>query len=83
MIDEVRRVVAERGESISSVVERYFEYLVPTRWVDALAEELGLGVLKPTTSSEIPSRRPKGLDAARIVRELRESRGGRVAFGGA
>ncbi len=76
-------MVAERGESISSVVERYFEYLVPTRWVDALAEELGLGVLKPTTSSEIPSRRLKGLDAARIVRELRESRGGRVAFGGA
>ena len=42
-----------------------------------------LGVLEPTTSSEVPSRRLKGLDAARIVRELRESRGGRVAFGGA
>lgn len=69
--------------ALAVLLKGIFEYLVPTRWVDALAEELGLGVLEPTTSSEIPSWRPKGLDAARIVRELRESRGGRVAFGGA
>ncbi len=33
-----------------------FEYLVLARWIDALARDLGLSVLEPTTSSD----RPKG-----------------------
>ena len=59
---------------MSSIIERYFEYLVLARWIDALARDLGLGVLEPTTSSEIPSSRPKGFDSAKNVRELRDNR---------
>jgi len=44
------------------------------RWAEALGGELGLGGLEPTTESDIPKGRSKGLDAARIVRELREER---------
>ena len=83
LVDEVKKIAVEHGESLSNIVERYFEYLVSTRWIDALAEDLGLGVLEPTTSSEVPSNRPRGLDAARVVRELRSKRGERVAFGSA
>ena len=81
LIDEVKKIVVEHGESLSSVVEKYLEYLVSTKWIDALAEDLGLGSLEPTTSSEIPSRRPKGFDAARIVRELRNKRSERITVG--
>ncbi len=80
LIDEVKKIVVERGESLSSVVEKYFEYLVFTRWVDELARDLELGSLEPTTSSEIPSGRPKGFDTARIVRELRNKRSGMIGI---
>ena len=39
-----------------------------------LAEELGLEKLEPSTESEIPMSRPAGLNATKIVRELRKSR---------
>ena len=78
LVDEVKKIVVERGESLSSIIERCFEYLVPARWIDALARDLGLGVLEPTTSSEIPSSRPRGFDSTRIVRELRDNRCGGV-----
>ncbi len=81
LVDEVKKIVVERGESLSNIVERYFEYLASTRWIDALARDLGLGVLEPTTSSEIPSSRPKGFDSAKIVRELRDNRSRRIGFG--
>jgi len=78
LIDEAKKVAAERGESLSSIVERYLEYLVCIRWIDALVKDLGLDVLEPTISSEIISNRPKGLEAAKVVRELREDRIGRI-----
>jgi len=74
LLEEVKLFASREGKSLSSIVEEYFEYLVSTRWIDALAEELGLGELEPTTEFEIPKLRPMGLDAARIVRELREGR---------
>ena len=64
-------------------LKKYLEYLVFTKWASALAEGLGLGTLEPTTSSETPSSRTMGSDAARLVRELRDRRSERVAFGGA
>ena len=75
LVDEVRRIVAERGESLSSIVEEYLEYLAHARWIDTLAENLKLGPLKPTTTSEIPKNRPKGLNTAKLIRELRDRRG--------
>lgn len=39
---------------------------------ETFSRELGLENLEPTAEYEIPSSRPKGLDAAKVVRELRE-----------
>ena len=81
LIDEVKRLglrAAIDGRSLSSIVEEYFEYMVLERWAEPLGKELGLGSLEPVTESEIPANRPKGLDATKIVRELREGRGLRV-----
>ncbi len=79
LLEEVRRIVTGEGGNLSSIVEEYFEYLVSARWIDALADELGLGELEPTVVSEVPGLRPSGLDAARIVRELRDGRTRRVS----
>jgi hypothetical protein len=77
--NEVKKIAAIRGRSLSSIIEEYLECLVFERWVEALSKELGLGDLEPTTESEIPRSRPTGLDAAAAVRELRglEDIGGR------
>jgi len=72
LVDEVKRLAAVDGESLSNIVEEYFESLVFERWAELLGEEMDLEGLEPTTESEIPMSRPKGLDAAKIVRELRE-----------
>jgi len=82
LLREVKLLASGEGRSLSSIVEEYFEYLVSSRWIDVLAEELGLGKLEPTAESEIPRQRPSGLDAAKIVRELRASRGERILRGG-
>ncbi len=74
LLDEVKGIAAIRGRSLSSIVEEYLEYLVFEKWAEALGRELGLGDLEPTTESEISGSRPKGLDAASAVRELRERR---------
>ena len=72
LVNEVKRLAAVDGRSLSNIVEEYFESLVFERWAELLGEEMDLGGLEPTTESEVPMTRPKGLDAAKIVRELRE-----------
>ena len=74
MLEEVKKLAAVEGRSLSSFAEEYFEFVVFRRWAEALGRELGLGDLEPTTEFEVPSKRPGGLDAARLVRELREKR---------
>jgi hypothetical protein len=81
LVDEVKKLATINGKSLSSIVEEYFEGMVFERWAELLGKELGLGGLEPTTESEVPTSRPKGLDAAKIVRELREGRGLRVERG--
>ena len=44
------------------------------RWLEELARDLKLNGLLPLNPLEIPRSRPKGLDAAKIVRELREGK---------
>ena len=78
LLDEVKRLAAIDGRSLSSIVEEYFECMVLERWAELLSEELGLGSLEPVTESETPAERPRGLDGTKIVRELREERGLRV-----
>jgi hypothetical protein len=74
LLDEVRRLAAVEGRSLSSIVEEYFEYVVFRRWADSLGRGLGLEGLEPTSELDVPRGRPKGLDAAKEVRELREER---------
>jgi hypothetical protein len=73
-LSEVKKLVALEGSTLSGIVEEYLEGLVFERWIRELCESLDLGELEPTSESEIPLGRPKGLNAAEIVRELREGR---------
>ena len=74
LIDEAKLYAREHGKSLSELVEEYLEYLVSDLWVESLAEELGFNKLEPTGEDEIPKIRPRGWDAARILRELRNGR---------
>ncbi|MET1160547.1 MAG: DUF6364 family protein [Thermoprotei archaeon] len=74
LLNEVKKILAIEGRSLSSVVEEYLEYLVFEKWIEELSRELGLDILEPTTENEIPSRRPRGYDSAKIVKELRNKR---------
>jgi len=75
LLDEVKRFAVIEGRSLSSIVEEYFEYVVFERWAEALCRELGFGYLEPKDVFEIPRSRPRGLDATRMVRELRREWG--------
>jgi hypothetical protein len=74
LIEEAKLYAQEFGRSLSELVEEYLEYLALDRWVEALANELGLGELKPTSEDEILKLRPKGWDAAKVLREIRNGR---------
>ncbi len=74
IVDEAKIMAARNGSSLSGIFEEFLEYIVPTKWIDNLARELDLGDLEPVAFSDIPRTRPKGLDSARIVREIRSSR---------
>lgn len=73
IIREIKAILASEGSSLSSVVEEFLGSLT-SRWLEEMAEDLGLGSLDPLDPAEIPSSRPEGYDSARVVRELREQR---------
>jgi metal-responsive CopG/Arc/MetJ family transcriptional regulator len=79
LLSEVKKLSTLEGSSLSEIVEEYFEGLVFERWVRNLCDDLGLGELEPITELEITKNRPKGLDAAKVVRELREGRLGGIS----
>lgn len=62
------------SKMVRKKLEERFEGLVLDRWVRDLCEALGLGGLEPAAETDVPRSRPKGLDAAKVVRELREKR---------
>jgi hypothetical protein len=75
LLNEIKMFALIEGRSLSDIVEEYFEYLIFSRWANTLGKELGLsGYMEPITEQEIPKNRIKGLDAASVVRELREER---------
>ncbi len=74
LLREARVVLAGEGRSLSGVIEEFLESVVASRWIDELARDLGFGDLTPLDPSSIPRQRPRGFDAARIVRELRDGR---------
>ena len=74
LIDEIRRVALSEGKTLSDMIEEYLEFLAFESWIIKLAEDLGLGELEPIFDHEITSARPRGLDATRLVRELRDEK---------
>jgi len=74
LLRDVRSMLAGEGESISEVVEELLESVSASRWIEGLAEALGLKRLNPLDPAEIPKTRPPGLDAAKLVKELRRQR---------
>jgi len=81
LIEEAKTYAREAGRSLSDIVEEHLECLAYTRWVDILAEELGVGSLEPSSENEIPMSRPRGLNAAEVVRELRRGRAKAISHG--
>ncbi|MCX8183310.1 MAG: DUF6364 family protein [Crenarchaeota archaeon] len=73
LIREIKAMLASEGSSLSSVVEEFLGSLT-SRWLEEMAEDLGLGGLEPLDPADIPGSRPKGYDSAKLVRELREQR---------
>ena len=74
LLREVKNALAGRGKTLSEAVEELLELMLASRWIEKLAKSLKLGDLLPLDPLEIPRQRPKGLDAARVVRELRDGR---------
>ena len=74
VLKEVKSVLAGQGFSISRVVEEFLESLLASRWLEELADDLGYESLLPLDPSKIPVDRPRGMDAAKVVRELRDGR---------
>ena len=82
LLEEAKRLAIEQGTSLSRMFEEYLEYLTTTQWLEDLARELSLDPLDPTTPDEVPKTRPRGLDSAQLVRELRKEREARLLNGG-
>ncbi len=72
--EEIREAAARRGKEPAELLEEYLEYIASSEWLEALAEDLGLEPLEPLDPGEVARGRPRGLDAARAVRELRDGR---------
>lgn len=73
LIREIKAILASEGSSLSSVVEEFLGSLT-SKWLEELAEDLGLGSLDPLDPADIPSSRPVGYDSTRLVRKLRDQR---------
>ena len=74
LLKEAKGVLAREGVSISSVVEEALESLVASKLFEKVAEELGLENLVLVNPDDILEQRPRGLEAAEVVGELRRSR---------
>ncbi len=82
ILREARSVLSGEGKSLSQVVEEYLRFIASTKWVDEVADELGLGELGLITEAEVKLSRPKGADASEVVREIREKRPEVILHGG-
>ncbi|MCC6013700.1 MAG: DUF6364 family protein [Candidatus Verstraetearchaeota archaeon] len=78
LLKEAKRISALEGNSLSSIVEEYFEGLVFEKWIKELCNDLSFKDIKPVIESEIPKNRPKGLEASKIIRELRDEQMRRI-----
>lgn len=75
LIEEAKKYAYETGRSLSQIIEEYLEYLVSTKWSEALSKELDLGDLNPPRDPyEIPRNRPRGFNSTEIVKQLRKGR---------
>lgn len=74
IIKEVKALFVGRGIPISKIVEEFLESTLISRWLEDLGKALGYENLLPLDPSRIPEERPRGLYAAKIVRELRDER---------
>jgi len=74
LLKEVKSIFARKGDSISRVVEEFLESVVMSKWLEELANTLGYKGLMPLDPFKIPENRPDGVDAAKIIRELRNKR---------
>ena len=82
VLREAKAVLSSEGRSLSQVVEEYLQFIASTKWVDDIADELGLGWLGITTDAEVRSSRPRGLNTSEVVREIRERRSEVMMHGG-
>ena len=81
VLREAKVIASLEGKSLSGLIEEYLESLAASQWLKRLAASIGMEGLEPTSEDEVPSRRPRGLDAAQAVREARRSREDRILHG--
>ncbi len=74
LAEEIREAARRQGKEPAELVREYLEYIASSEWPETLAEDLGLGPLEPLDPGEAVRDRPRGIDAATAVRELRDGR---------
>jgi len=74
LLRDAKGITSREGVSVSSIVEETLEAVVVSRSLDRLASRLGLTGLLSIDPDALPRLRPKGLDAGRAVREVRNDR---------
>lgn len=73
LLREARSYLAENGLTISGTLERALSEVSASALVEKVAERLG-GRLQYVSFEDVSRKRPKGLDAAKAVREARDAR---------
>ena len=73
VVSQAKVALAKKGENMSEEVERFLEALSGSGDMDKMLGVLGIQ-RRRVGSEEIEKSRPKGLDAAEAVREMRNAR---------
>ena len=74
LLREARGWLAERDLTISGTLEQALSEVSASALAERVAERLGGGKLQYVGFEDVRRRRPRGLDAARAVREARDAR---------
>ena len=73
VVSQAKVALAKKGENMSEEVERFLESLSGSGDMDKMLSVLGIQ-RRRVGSEEIEKLRPKGSDAAKAVREMRNAR---------
>jgi hypothetical protein len=78
LLRESKAYLAEKNQTISGTLERALSEMAAPGFAERVATSLG-ETLEYIGYDQVPRRRPKGKDAARVVREVRGERASAIS----